>query len=58
MQKAGSAEPAKYLPVMASSTHQGVTGSITFDAKGDVKNSALTLYTFRNKQRVQLAVVR
>ena len=58
MQKASSSDPAKYLPVMASSKYQGVTGLIEFDAKGDVKNSALTLYTFRNKQRVQLAVVR
>jgi len=58
MQKAGSADPAKYLPIMASSKYQGVTGMIEFDAKGDVKNSALTLYTFRNKQRIQLAVVR
>jgi len=58
MQKAGSADPAKYLPIMASSKYQGVTGLIEFDAKGDVKNSALTLYTFRNKQRIQLAVVR
>ena len=46
------------LPVMASTKHQGVTGLIEFDAKGDVKNSALTLYTFRNKKREQLAVVR
>ena len=58
MQKAGSADPAKYLPVMAASKYQGVTGLIEFDGKGDVKNSALTLYTFRNKQRIQLAVVR
>lgn len=58
MQKAGSSDPTKYLPIMASSKYQGVTGLIEFDAKGDVKNSALTLYTFRNKQRVQLAVVR
>ena len=58
MKKADSADPAKYLPVMASTKHQGVTGQIEFDAKGDVKNSALTLYTFRNKKREQLAVVR
>jgi branched-chain amino acid transport system substrate-binding protein len=44
--------------MMASTKHQGVTGLIEFDAKGDVKNSALTLYTFRNKKREQLAVVR
>lgn len=58
IKKADSIDPVKYLPVMASSKHQGVTGLIEFDAKGDVKNSALTLYTFRNKKREQLAVVR
>jgi branched-chain amino acid transport system substrate-binding protein len=58
MKKADSSDPAKYLPMMASTKHQGVTGLIEFDAKGDVKNSALTLYTFRNKKREQLAVVR
>lgn len=58
MKKADSADPAKYLPVMAANKHQGVTGTIEFDTKGDVKNSALTLYTFRNKKREQLAVVR
>ena len=58
MQKAGSPEPAKYLPVMTTNKYQGVTGMIEFDAKGDVKNSALTLYTFRGKKREQLAVVR
>ena len=58
MKKADSADPAKYLPVMASTKYQGVTGPIEFDAQGDVKNSALTLYTFRNKKREQLAVIR
>ncbi len=58
MKKADSTDPAKYLPAMAATKHAGVTGPIEFDAKGDVKNSALTLYTFRNKKREQLAVVR
>lgn len=58
MQKAGSADPVKYLPVMTANKYQGVTGMIEFDGKGDVKNSALTLYTFRGKKREQLTVVR
>ena len=58
IRKADSADPAKYLPVMAGSKHQGLTGLIEFDAKGDVKSSALTLYTFRNKKRELLAIVR
>jgi branched-chain amino acid transport system substrate-binding protein len=59
MVKAGSAEPAKYLPVLAkTSGHKGVTGTIAFDNKGDIKNGALTLYTYKGGKRDQIAVVR
>ena len=59
MVKAGSAEPAKYLPVLAkTSGFKGVTGNITFDEKGDIKNGALTLYTYKGGARTQIAVVR
>lgn len=58
MQKAGSAEPAKYLPVLAQINHEGVTGSIAFDAKGDLKNGALTLYTYKGGKKEKIAVVR
>ena len=58
MVKAGSAEPAKYLPVLAKIEHKGVTGNIAFDAKGDIKNGALTLYTYKGGKREQIAVVR
>jgi len=59
MVKAGSAEPAKYLPVLAKTTgYKGVTGTITFDEKGDIKNGALTLYSYKAGNREQLAVVR
>jgi len=59
MVKAGSAEPAKYLPVLAATDgFKGVTGTIGFDSKGDIKNGALTLYTYKGGKREQLAVVR
>ena len=59
MVKAGSAEPAKYLPVLAKTDgYKGVTGTIGFDAKGDIKNGALTLYTYKGGARSQIAVVR
>lgn len=59
MVKANSSDPAKYLPVLAATTdYQGVTGPITFDEKGDIKNGALTLYTYKGGQREQLAVIR
>ncbi len=59
MVKAGSADPAKYLPVLAKTEgYKGVTGNITFDDKGDVKNGALTLFTYKGGKRDQIAVVR
>jgi len=58
MVKAGSAEPAKYLPELAKITHNGVTGTVAFDGKGDIKNGALTMYTYKGGTREQIAVVR
>ncbi|HZE91037.1 MAG TPA: branched-chain amino acid ABC transporter substrate-binding protein [Rhizobacter sp.] len=59
MVKAGSADPAKYLPELAKTDgYKGVTGVISFDEKGDVKNGALTLYTYKADKREQIAVVR
>jgi branched-chain amino acid transport system substrate-binding protein len=58
MQAAKSAEPAKYLPALKKISHQGVTGTIGFDANGDIKNGAVTFYTYRNNDRVKLAVIR
>ena len=59
IQRAKSTEPAKYLPELAkTSGYKGVTGMISFDAKGDIKNGALTLYTYKAGKRDQIAVVR
>ncbi|MFG6464826.1 branched-chain amino acid ABC transporter substrate-binding protein [Roseateles sp. DXS20W] len=59
MVRAKSAEPAKYLPELAkTSGFKGVTGVIAFDPKGDIKNGALTLYTYKGGAREQIAVVR
>ncbi len=58
MVKAGSADPAKYLPEVGKVEYKGLTGPIAFDEKGDIKNGALTLYTYRAGKREQIAVVR
>ena len=59
MVKAGSSDPAKYLPVLAATKdYAGVTGPITFDEKGDIKNGALTLKTVRGGKLTELAVIR
>jgi branched-chain amino acid transport system substrate-binding protein len=47
------------LPEVAKTPgYKGVTGTISFDSKGDIKNGALTLYTYKAGKRDQLAVVR
>ncbi len=58
MQKANSVEPAKYLPELAKINYEGVTGKIEFDARGDIKNGLLTLYTYKGGKRSQIAVTK
>lgn len=58
MQKANSVEPAKYLPELAKIHYKGVTGPIVFDAKGDIKDGSLTLFTYKNGKREMMAVVK
>ena len=58
MVRANSSDPAKYLPALGQANFKGVTGTIAFDQKGDIKNGALTLYTYKGGKREQIAVVR
>jgi len=58
MQKAGSSQPAKYLPELAKVHHKGVTGNIAFDAKGDMQEAILSLYTYKDGKRQLLAVTK
>ena len=58
MQKAGSIDPAKYLPVLARNVHKGLTGNTAFDEHGDVKDAVLTIFTFRGGHRQKLTVVK
>jgi branched-chain amino acid transport system substrate-binding protein len=58
MQRAKSADPAVYLPELARTRYQGVTGNIAFDAKGDLLDAAMTIYTYRGGKKIKLDVVR
>lgn len=58
MVTAGSADPKVYLPALKASSYNGVTGKIEFDEKGDIKNGALTLMTYKGGARTTLAVIR
>jgi branched-chain amino acid transport system substrate-binding protein len=58
MQTANSSDPARFLPALAAVRHEGVTGSIAFDRKGDLRNAAMTIYTYRKGKKARLAVLR
>jgi len=58
MEKANSSEPAKYLPVLAKIKHQGVTGLVEFDQFGDIKDGALTLFTYKGGIKTKMEVVK
>jgi branched-chain amino acid transport system substrate-binding protein len=58
MVTAGSADPKTYLPALKATSYNGVTGKIEFDEKGDIKNGALTLMTYKGGVRTTLAVIR
>ena len=58
MVKAGSAQPAKYLPVLAKIQYKGVTGPIAFDARGDIRDGTITLYSFKGGKRSLLTVTK
>ncbi|NRR34269.1 branched-chain amino acid ABC transporter substrate-binding protein [Oxalobacteraceae bacterium] len=58
MADAKSAEPAKYLPFLSKVKYQGVTGLITFDPKGDIKDGALTLFNYKTGKKTKMEVVK
>ena len=58
MQQAGSTDPRVYLPALAKIRHQGVTGIVAFDERGDVRDGKLTIYTFRGGKRQRVTVIK
>ncbi|MDD5176638.1 MAG: branched-chain amino acid ABC transporter substrate-binding protein [Sterolibacterium sp.] len=58
IKKAGSSEPAKYLPELAKSSYDGATGHIEFDDKGDRKDAEMTIFTMMDGKITPLAIVK
>jgi branched-chain amino acid transport system substrate-binding protein len=54
MARAGSPDPAIYLPHLAKADYAGIMGRISFEADGELKNPPMTLYIYRNGRRVPL----
>lgn len=58
MVKAQSADPAVYLAALKSASYDGVTGTIAFDEKGNLKNAAATVFQFQGGQWNTLSIER
>jgi branched-chain amino acid transport system substrate-binding protein len=44
MQRAGSSDPARYLPALRDTRHAGITADIEFDANGDLKQGLMSIF--------------
>jgi len=47
MKRADSVDPAKYLPAIGQTKYDGVTALIEFDAVGDLKGGAISIYQYK-----------
>jgi len=47
MQKVNSTDPAKVGPSISGGAYKGVMGTYAFDAKGDMKESLVTIFNFK-----------
>jgi len=51
MVQAGSADPKVYLAKLKGIAYQGVTTKVGFEADGELKNPAMTLYTYKDGKK-------
>lgn len=54
MVAAGSADPKVYLPKLAATNFKGITTNVQFEANGELKNPAMTLYTYKGDKKIAL----
>jgi branched-chain amino acid transport system substrate-binding protein len=47
MKRADSVDSAKFLPVIGQTKYDGVTALIEFDAQGDLKGGAISIYQYK-----------
>jgi branched-chain amino acid transport system substrate-binding protein len=58
MKRANSTDPAKILAAMPRTDYNGVSGEITFDAKGDLTHGVISLYDYKNGKKTLISVVK
>jgi branched-chain amino acid transport system substrate-binding protein len=55
MKRADSVDPVKVNAALRTGTHQGVVGSYAYDSAGNLKQTTVTVYTFKNGALAPLA---
>ncbi|MFC5428235.1 branched-chain amino acid ABC transporter substrate-binding protein [Paraburkholderia denitrificans] len=58
MELANSTSPKDFLPAMKKVNFEGVTGTIAFDEKGDLRSSGVTLYQVKDGHYVPIQTTR
>ncbi|WP_108648587.1 branched-chain amino acid ABC transporter substrate-binding protein [Polynucleobacter rarus] len=58
MKKANSTMAADILKELPNTNYEGISGQVSFDSKGDLKNSAITLNEYKNNKISTLEVMR
>ena len=58
MRRAQSVDPAKFTPEIYRTSHQGATGRIEFDEKGDRRNAEMTIFRMKRGEIVPVAIYR
>jgi branched-chain amino acid transport system substrate-binding protein len=51
MKRAGSADPKVYTPFIGQTNFKGVTTTVQFEPNGELKNPAMTLYTYKDGKK-------
>jgi branched-chain amino acid transport system substrate-binding protein len=54
MKRANSVDPKVYTPKLIETHFKGITSEIAFEANGEMKNPATTLYTYKDGQKTPL----
>ena len=58
MKKADSTDPKIFSSQISKVNYLGVTGPISFDKFGDIKNAALTIFSFKDGSKFPVEVVK
>ncbi|MBU3738359.1 MAG: branched-chain amino acid ABC transporter substrate-binding protein [Rhodoferax sp.] len=54
MKRANSTDPKVYMPKLAETNYKGITTNVQFESNGELKNPAMTLYTYKGDKKIAL----